>query len=144
MEWIDWIEALLYVLVEENGTVLSAAGRDGYWTFRLLFADRDALSRTYDHCEHVGLSVDVERIYNLDKGQQGRFGLTAKQQNVLELAHEYGYYNIPRETSAENLGAEIGVSHQALSERLRRAHSSLIGSTIIIGQDGGDDGWGRP
>ena len=131
MELVDRVEALLYVLIEEEGTVLSAEARNGYWTLRLLFADREALSRTYDHCERVGLTLDAERIYTLDEGRQGQFGLTDKQLNILELAHEFGYYDIPRATNAQTLAAEVGISHQALSERLRRAHNTLLEHTVL-------------
>jgi len=138
MEWIDRIDALVYVLVEEDGTVLSASGRNGQWLLRLLFAEREALGRTYDHCADVGLDLSVERVFNIDEGRQGRFGLTDKQQDVLQLAFEHGYYAIPRETSAQNLADEMGISHQALSERLRRAHHAVVANTIVVGRGGGD------
>ena len=131
MEWVDRVEALLYVLTEEEGTILSAEGRNGYWKLRFLFADREALSRTHEHCKRVGLTLDAERIYNLDEGRQGRFGLTEKQLNVLKLAHELGYYDIPRAINAQTFAREIGISHQALSERLRRAHNTLLENTIV-------------
>ena len=137
MEWVDRIDALVYVLVEENGTVLSASAENGRWVLRLLFADREALGRTYDHCRDVGLDLSIERVFDLDEGRQGRFGLTEKQQDVLELAFEQGYYSIPRDAAAQDLAEEMGTSHQSLSERLRRAHETLVESTVVFGR--GDD-----
>ena len=139
MEWVDRIDALVYVLVEENGTVLSASAENGWWVLRLLFADREALGRTYDHCRDVGLDLSIERVFDLDEGRQGRFGLTEKQQDVLEVAFERGYYSIPRDAAAQDLAEEMGTSHQALSERLRRAHETLVESTVVLGR-GGDKG----
>ena len=139
MEWVDRIDALVYVLVEEDGTVLSAAAENGRWVLRLLFADRDALGQTYDHCRDVGLDLSIKRVFNLDEGRQGRFGLTEKQQDVVEVAFERGYYSIPRDVAAQDLAEEMGTSHQALSERLRRAHETLVESTIILGRGGDKD-----
>lgn len=139
MVWVDRIDALVYALIEEKGTVLSASGRNGKWVLRFLFAERESLSRTYDHCANRGLDLEIERVFNIDDGRQGRFGLTDKQQDMVRQAFEHGYYSIPRETSAQDLANEIGISHQALSERLRRAHESIIANTVMIGQGGGSD-----
>ena len=139
MEWIDRIDALVYVLVEEDGTILSASAENGRWVLRLLFADREALGRTYDHCRDVGLDLSIERVFNLSEGRQGRFELTEKQQDVLEVAFERGYYSVPRDVAAQDPAEEIGTSHQALSERLRRAHETLVESTVVLGRGGDED-----
>jgi predicted DNA binding protein len=139
MEWVDRIDALVYVLVEENGTVLSASAENGRWVLRLLFADREALGRTYDHCRDVGLDLSIKRVFDLNEGRQGRFGLTEKQQDVLEVAFEQGYYSIPRDAAAQDLAEEMGTSHQALSERLRRAHETLVESTVVLGRGSDKD-----
>jgi len=48
-------------------------------------------------------------------------GLTAKQEMMLEVAHKQGYWAVPRGASLEDLAQEMGLSAQAVSERLRRA-----------------------
>jgi predicted DNA binding protein len=40
---------------------------------------------------------------------------------------------VPRETTLANLAAEIEVSHQALSERLRRGHGTLVERSLRPG-----------
>ncbi len=45
-------------------------------------------------------------------------------------AKEMGYYDVPRGISLSELADELGVSHQALSERLRRGHGRLIDRTL--------------
>jgi predicted DNA binding protein len=135
MEWTDHIQTLVHILVDEEATVLSASGNSSHWHLRILFPDRDALSQTYDYCRENDLSLDIRNIYQLDQGRKGRFGLTDDQQDTLTLAFQEGYYDIPREASAENLAGELDVSHQAVSERLRRGHRSLVKNTLIIGRD---------
>ncbi|WP_423745548.1 bacterio-opsin activator domain-containing protein (plasmid) [Haladaptatus sp. SPP-AMP-3] len=135
MEWTDHIQTLVHILVDEEATVLSASGNSAHWHLRILFPDRDALSDTYEYCRENDLSLDIRNIYQLEEGRKGRFGLTDDQQDTLTLAFQEGYYDIPRKASAENLADDLDVSHQAVSERLRRGHRSLVKNTLIIGRD---------
>jgi len=134
MEWGSRVETLVRILVEEEGTVMAASATGGTWNLRVLFPDHDGLSRTHDYCEDAGLTWDVNRIYRLEEGRQGRFGLTDRQQDTLTAAFERGYYEIPRGTAAKDLAEELGISHQALSEQLRRAHGNLVKNAIVVGR----------
>lgn len=133
MDWVENIEVLVHIMVEENGTVLSAATIDDNWQLRVLFPDRDALTNTHDYAEENGFSLTLEALYEMDNEREGRFGLSSAQHEALRLATERGYFDIPRETSLEELADELEVSTQALSERLRRAQKNLNESTIVIG-----------
>jgi predicted DNA binding protein len=135
MDWIQRIDALIQILVKEDGTILSARGDENGWQLRVLFPDRESLSRTNDYCRSNGIRFQLRAVYSLDEGRQGRFGLTDDQQDALELAFKRGYYDIPREADMMALADELGVSHQALSERLRRAHRSLVENTVVIGKE---------
>jgi len=118
-----------------DGTVIAASGRNGRWLSRLLSPDRAALGETPDRCAAAGLGLSVERVFGLD---EGRYGLTGEQGSVLRMAFERGYYAIPRETAVQDLASEMWVSpHQALSERLHRAHATMLGNTVMLGHDGG-------
>lgn len=135
MDWIDQIDTLTQILVEEDGTILDARGDGSGWHLRALFPERDAFSRTYDYCRENDFTLDIRSIYQLDDGRQGRFGLTDEQQDVIEVAFENGYFDVPRGITLTNLGEELDISHQALSERLRRGEKSLIENTVILGDN---------
>lgn len=126
----DWSAATrlpLRVIVEGDGTVISGTGRGDRWRFRLLFPDRSAVSATYERCSSYGLELDFERISGLTESfRQGGFGLTDSQYETIALAYDGGYYAVPRRKTLKELAEELGVSHQSLSERLRRGHGTLI------------------
>ena len=130
VEWTERVELLLGMLTNAEATILDAYGRKGRWDLRLLYPDRDSFSETHRFCEEHGLSFDVSSIRELTSRPEGRSGLTEGQHRALALAMRRGYYEVPRETSLKELASELDVSHQALSERLRRATGSLVRERI--------------
>lgn len=126
MDWVDEVELVIHLLLEENGAITRAHVTDGSWKLQVMFPDHDSLSRTYEFCEDNGLSLTVGSIYSLDSNENSRFGLTESQYTTLAKAKEMGYYDVPRDVTMSELADTLDVSHQALSERLRRAHASLV------------------
>ncbi|ODR81444.1 DNA-binding protein [Haladaptatus sp. W1] len=134
LEWVKDIDVLIQILVEENGTVLAATGKEDTWKFRLLFSDHDAVTRTYEYCRRRGIDLELQNIHEFSKGRTGRYGLTQSQQQTLMLAYETGYYSIPRSASATDLADSLGVTHQSISEKLRRGHANLLKNTLALNQ----------
>lgn len=130
VDWIERVELLLGMLTNAEATILDAYGRNGQWDLRLLYPERETFSETHRFCEDHGLSFDVSSIRELTSRPEGRSGLTEGQHRALALAMQRGYYEVPRETSLKELAGELEVSHQALSERLRRATGSLVKERI--------------
>lgn len=114
------------VAADGQGTVLNASAADGRWNIRARFGDREDVSRVYDRLVDQDVTVDLVRLTDLTEESLPEHGLTPKQYETLLAAHEHGYFTIPRETSMQELATELGVSHQALSERLRRAYRTLV------------------
>ena len=137
MDWTEQIRVVIHILVEEDATILDAFGTGEHWTLRILFPKREALSATHDFCETEGLTMDIKNIYEMDRDRHGRFGLSEAQHEALVTAFEHGHYEVPRDITLDELADEIGVSHQALSERFRRAYHALIENTLIVGSERG-------
>lgn len=132
MSWVSQIRVVVQILVEQRGTILKAHGHDGRWLLRILFPTRDALSATHDFCDRYDLSLDVRNIFELRESPGGRYGLTEEQYETLVTAAEMGYYEVPRGVKLEELAEELEITHQALSELLRRGHDTLIKDTLMI------------
>lgn len=110
----------------ERATIVEASAANGTWSLRVRFPDRGAVSRTYDRFTDDGVTVDVTRLQDVSMDAAENLGLTDEQYEALVAAIEHGYFQIPRRTSLQDLAAELGISHQALSERLRRAFATLV------------------
>ena len=133
MDWTDQIRVVIHLLVDEGATVLDAYSTDAQWELRILFPEREALSATHDFCENKGLTMDIKNIYEMDRDRHGQFGLSEAQHETLVAAFEHGHYEVPRDITLDELAEVLGVSHQALSERFRRAYRTLIENTLIVG-----------
>lgn len=130
MDWIEDLAFVVYVLAEEDATVLGAAGERSRWRLRILVPEREAISRTYEFATDEGLAVEIRGLHELEDGRHVREGLTDAQHETLVEALDGGYYEIPRDADMAALSDELGVSRQALSERLRRAHRVLVEGAV--------------
>ncbi len=133
MHWVDDVTVILHLLTEERATVMDASVEGRQWRFRVLVPERESLSRTYDFATEQGLTIEVRKIHRLEDDRRGRYGLTDAQYETLVAALERGYYEIPRAVDMDALSDELDISHQALSERLRRAHLTLVEEAIEVG-----------
>lgn len=130
IHWIGDVERVVRFLLKEDGAITTAQATGESWEFRAMYPERDSLSAVYGCCEENGLSLTVDAIYELEDNGRFEHGLTDAQHTSLLTAKEMGYYDVPRRTSLSDLSEELGVSHQALSERLRRGHANLIDRTL--------------
>ncbi|NHN42691.1 DNA-binding protein [Halorubellus sp. JP-L1] len=129
--WQARIRIVVYLLGVEDGTLLDARGENGRWELRILFPSHDSVSATYDICQQHGVDLTIHRVKGVVESID-RTGkeLTDKQYEALAAGIESDYYHVPRGRSLEELANELDISHQALSERLRRGHRTLIQQTL--------------
>jgi hypothetical protein len=76
------------------------------------------------------VGVTLERVYPLgpEDGETpaGRWDVTPRQETAIRTALDMGYFAVPRETTASEVAAEIGISKSAFLERLRRGQAGLF------------------
>ena len=123
------------LVIEEHGTVLSASASSGTWLLSIRFTDRESVSSLYDRLDEEGVAPTIVRLFDLAEESHSQCGLTARQYETLVAAIDHGYFEIPREVSMQELSEELGISHQALSERLRRAYRALVTSELNVSED---------
>jgi predicted DNA binding protein len=135
IDWSSRARTLVDTVVGVAGSVLDARGTSKNWRLRVLFPDRETASETYQSWCSDDIRITLSRIHNLSGNGDGCSGLSSKQHSAIVTAFETDYYDVPRGTTLEELATNFDVSHQALSECLRRGHSNLVemmvsGSTV--------------
>ncbi len=136
LDWNVARDVFFQGIVELNGQLLSATGTPTTWEFEIRFPTHDALSEFQEYCENAHISLEVGRIYNPVRPGTGMwYGVTEPQRETLIRAVQGGYYSIPRQMSTQELADELGISDQAVTERLRRAIETLSENTLVVMKD---------
>ena len=124
LEFCNDVSLVADVITSRDGTILSASATDGEWSLRIRYSTREALAETVATLERFDVEAHLSQI-GCRSGSMAA-DLTEKQREVVAAAFERGYFEIPRQVSLEDLAEELDVTHQALSERLRRAEQALL------------------
>ncbi|MFB6212190.1 MAG: helix-turn-helix domain-containing protein [Halobacteriales archaeon] len=118
-------------LLTENIRILETIGDDHGWEFKLEFPSSNELQSFRQYCETAGIEFTVDRLYHPHADDYGPdFGLTPQQREALLLAVDEDYFTVPRGATTTDIGDRIGISDQAVSERLRRAVNTLVSNTL--------------
>ncbi len=116
--------------LEASCSLLAVWGVDGWWQARVRVQDRDDLWAIRDRLLEEDVTADLRRVTDVTSETTRDTRLTPEQQEALEAALEEGYFEIPRQISMEELAETLDISHQALSERLRRAYETLVNEEL--------------
>lgn len=137
VEWCPRVHRLLDAVLDHDESVLLNAYSSGSeWCFRLVYPEQVCVESVRQACRDMGARLDVSRVYALSAAfPPDQFQLTEKQYETILAAYEAGYYDIPRQINLKQLGDRLDISHQALSERLRRGHEELMANSLGMGVD---------
>lgn len=135
MTWAGPIDRIVPLLTDHEGTITHATGTVDGWNLRVLFPGRETLSAANTYLQEAGFSLTIGAVYEARDDGHIQHGLTKTQRDTIVAAFEAGYFEVPRENSLSELSEVMNLSHQALSERLRRATGSLVESTLIVSSD---------
>lgn len=93
------------------------------------FADRTAFDafRTF---WQANAGFTLRRLTRDGQPEEPGDGLTDPQREALRTAYEMGHYEVPRGASLDDVADELGITASSLSERLRRAQTHLVETTV--------------
>ena len=109
-------------LLNAEATLLNATADARSWRFQVLYPSRTDAGMGNGHAS----ALSINRVGQLEAQSAVRYGLTDKQHEALREGWMHGYFDVPRAIGIKELSSNLGITHQAASERLRRGQSSLI------------------
>lgn len=132
IEWDEAIESLIHGMAETDATILEAFGNE-QWKFRIRFADHAGLTDFHNYCLDHDIVFVLDRVYTLTEDHRGgiAFDLTEPQREALVRAVEGGYFEVPRGITLGDLAADLDISQQAASERVRRAADKVLRAVLL-------------
>ncbi|ELZ80932.1 DNA binding domain-containing protein [Haloferax elongans ATCC BAA-1513] len=130
--WRSQEEGIISAIRDFDGIVRRMEGTKDGWTLSIFFPTNQRTAEFHDACLERGLEIDIRRVEpsHVDRRRLHRRTLSKKQLDALKLAFEQGYFESPKETSLSEVAAELGISEQALSQRLRRATRHIVESLL--------------
>ncbi|MFB6154375.1 MAG: helix-turn-helix domain-containing protein [Haloferacaceae archaeon] len=135
---------VVHDLVDAGFLADSLHYRDGVGTFTGAVVGHAVLQGVVDTASEA-VGVRIERLYPLDDEGGGsvatRWDVTPRQEEAIETALSMGYFAVPREVTAADVAAELGISKSAFLERLHRGQQTLFAQQFD-GSAGADDGPG--
>lgn len=136
-DWTENVDTILHAYTQYGATIFEATGTANIWELRLRFDSRGNLREFQTYCVENGFAFDLQRLHDLAHPMTaGQYGLTDKQRDALVTAWETGYFETPRQSTLAEVADQLGISQQALSNRLRRGQQTLIPSTLTVTRPG--------
>ena len=106
-----------------NCSLLSAITKeDSKMEWRLLLSGDDTLKKVTDRLGHKRIGYRILEVAHLTNAKD----LTTRQEQIVKMALEMGYFEFPKKIKLEELSDRFGVSAGTLSEILRRAEKNIL------------------
>ena len=136
VEWALDYDDVLTVLAETEVPVIEATGTNRQWIFEIRGDDRSDIADFRQRCRDLDIPTTLTKLHALTPVEtKTEAALTDTQQEALVLAYKRGYFESPRAVTLEALGAELGISQQAVGSRLRGGIRHILGSTLLAMED---------
>jgi predicted DNA binding protein len=122
---------VVHELVDVGFLIDAMQYRDGSATVRGAVVGYDVLEGVMDAAGRtVGVTLTgVQELESEAAEPVGPdYGLTDAQAESLRAAVAHGYFEVPRETTAEEVASGMGISKSAFLERLRRGQRAVFGT----------------
>jgi predicted DNA binding protein len=111
------------MLAGSDSHLLSAqASRDGTVLWHVMSSDRKDVQKLVARLKKARFEVDIARLAPIDE----RTPLTRRQEEVIMMAFERGYFETPRKVKLKDLSKLTGVSQATLSEILRKGQKKIV------------------
>jgi predicted DNA binding protein len=106
-----------------NCSLLSAITKeDSKMEWRLLMSGDDTLKKVTDRLDSKHIGYRILEVAHLSSAKD----LTTRQEQIVKMALEMGYFEFPKKIKLEELSARFGISAGTLSEILRRAEKNIL------------------
>ena len=106
----------------DSHLVSANARSDGAVQWRLMTSDRNEVKKLISRLRKVKCEVKLLRLAPIDD----REILTSRQEEIIMMAYERGFFETPRKTKLKDLARITGVSQATLSEILRKGQKRIV------------------
>lgn len=135
VEWTGTVKRRINSYIDKSGSILNAEAYGVGWEMTLRFASREQFNTFREYLQNEGHNFDLMNLTEPGAPRQAAVEVTPAQRDALVTAVEEGYYRVPREANLRDVAAALDMSHQSLSELLRRGTANLVVSTLTTSDE---------
>jgi predicted DNA binding protein len=96
--------------------------KEGKTVWRLLSTDKEAIRQIISDLEGHRYYVELMKLTSVDMDEL----MTSRQEDILQIAFERGYFDYPKRISLRDLAAMFDISISTLSEMLRKGQRKIM------------------
>ncbi len=104
--------------------LISATAKDDYLHWTVLASSNDQIKALIQRMKKNGMETELVKITDISSKEE----LTKRQEDILRIALEKGYFDYPKKTSIRDLAKLFGISISTLSEILRSGQRKIMAS----------------
>ena len=112
--------------LDEHSTAHGIADIDETGFDLSVIGSQEEIGESIAAVDEAGMTALLERLTDYRGSSQTVDCLTDRQREVVETAHEMGYYDVPRTASSEAVAEEVGLDPSTVAEHLQRAERNLM------------------
>jgi hypothetical protein len=135
LDWAQFVTKKINQYLDGEGSLLEASADDDGWTVKIRFVTREQFNEFRAYLHDRGYDFELKRLVQPGAPRQSAGTVTPDQREALVTAMEAGYFDVPRATSSRELAEQLDMSHQAVSELLRRGIAALIRTDLVTEAD---------
>lgn len=111
------------LLSSTHSHLVSASGqKDGKVLWRVMTSSRDEIKTLVKRLRKAKFEAELIKLAPIDS----REVLTQRQEEIIMMAYERGYFETPRKIKLKDLSDMTGVSQATLSEILRKGQKKIV------------------
>ena len=96
--------------------------KQGKTVWRLLVTEKEAIREIISSLEDHRYTVELMKLTSVDVDEL----MTSRQEDILQIAYERGYFDYPKRISLRDLAAMFDISISTLSEMLRKGQRKIM------------------
>ncbi|KAA0002510.1 MAG: hypothetical protein FE048_03600 [Thermoplasmata archaeon] len=109
-------------LADSDCFLTSAVGKDGYVEWHLIAGGEKSLPDLIERLCNYGCEVEIKSIKKIDQKNL----LTERQEEIVRMAFEKGYYEYPKKIRIRDLAEMLNIAPSTLAEILQRGEKKII------------------
>ncbi|MCH7659714.1 MAG: helix-turn-helix domain-containing protein [Euryarchaeota archaeon] len=132
VEWGKTHQMVTAGCTNGDEALVQAVGQEDEWFLKIRFGTRKSLGSFQSYCDTHDIDFDLLRLYDIQAPKLAQYDMSARQRDAIVAALKLGYFDVPRNCALSDVAAELDLSVNAVSERIRRGEANMFRSALTI------------